>query len=62
MTEVLCFEGVKILLSQVSVLFVELADDVLLFVLLYLVETPSLEHQVLRCHQVGLVSSCVNLE
>jgi hypothetical protein len=49
-------------LCEVSILFVELTGQILIFILLYLVKTPSLEHQVLRCHEVKVLSSCLSIE
>ena len=62
MTEVLSFKGVQVFLCEVGILFVELTGQILIFILLYLVKTPSLEHQVLRCHEVKVLSSCLSIE
>ena len=62
MTEVLRLQGVQIFLCEVSILLVELTNKILVLSLLNLVETPSLEHQVLRCHEVRVLSSCLSIE
>ena len=49
-------------MCEVGIIFVELTGQILIFILLYLVKTPSLEYQVLRCHEVKVLISCLSIE